>query len=144
MNLEQKILELKSTFFNLISRTEITFLKDLDNRITINKNGKFCYYECLELDTNNIWKFLVKLEDNRIYSIIPLISANNKPNEPYITLSQSFLISKNSSPLLISRFIYDKIILAGKLYNISEFKEFNIIFKYKAIEIQFEDKNKFV
>jgi hypothetical protein len=143
MNLEQ-ILELKSKFSELISKNEITFLKDLDNRININKCGKFCYYKFLELDSNNIWKFLVKLEDNRIYSIIPLISANNKPDEPYITLSQSLLISKKSSPLLISKYIYDKCISAGKLYNISEFNDFSIIFKYKPVEIQFEENNRIV
>jgi hypothetical protein len=79
MNLDQ----LKTKLFELISIKEITLLKDLDNRILFNKCGKFCYYNCLELDNSNISKFICKLEDNKVYSLIPFISANDKSDEPY-------------------------------------------------------------
>jgi hypothetical protein len=144
MTFEQKLQQLKTKMFDLISVKEITFLKDLDYRITINKNGKFCYYNCLELDSSNISKFLCKLEDNKVYSLIPFISANDKSDEPYIILSQSILITNKSNPLLISRYIYNKCIDTMKLYNIAELKDFNVIFKYKSVEIDFEAKNKFV
>lgn len=143
MNFDQ-LKELKSKIFNVISTKEITFLKDLDNRIIINKNGKFSFYKCLELNIDNIWGFLQGLEDNKVYSLFPLVSANNNPDEPYILLSQSILITKMSNPLLIARFIQDKYIQATELYNIPESTQFSIIFKYKAIEITFNSKNNFI
>lgn len=139
MNLE----DLRSEIFNVISTKEITYLKELDNRIIINKTGKFNFFKVVELTINNITKFLNELEDNKVYSLFPLVSANNNPDEPYILLSQSFLVTNKSDPLLIARFVHDKCMLTGKLFNIPEFDEFSIIFKYKPVEITFNYKNKF-
>jgi hypothetical protein len=53
-----------------ISTKEITYLKDLDKRITINKKGIYsynnnnCNYETfLELHHNNVYHFLKELDD---------------------------------------------------------------------------------
>jgi hypothetical protein len=54
MTFEQKLIELKTKMFDLISNKEITYLKDLDSRIIVNKNGKFCYHKCFEIDSNTI------------------------------------------------------------------------------------------
>jgi len=54
MTFEQKLQQLKTKMFDLISVKEITFLKDLDYRITINKNGKFYYYKFLNINSNTI------------------------------------------------------------------------------------------
>lgn len=122
--------------FDLISVKEITFLKDLDYRITINKNGKFCYYKFLNINSNTIWRFfLFKLIENKVYTVIPFISVNNKPDEPYIVLTQQFLISTKSDLILISNFIINKISDTVKLYNIHNLNDFNIIFKFKEVEI---------
>lgn len=120
MTFEQKIQLMNTKTFDLISTKEITFLKDLDNRITINKNGKFCYYKFLELNSNSIWNFLLDLDLNTVYSVIPFITANNKPDEPYIILSQSILISGKSDPILISKYINDKIRLACDTYYLDD------------------------
>jgi hypothetical protein len=45
---------LKKEMFKVISTKEITLLRELDNRITLNKSGKFLFYNCLELDSNNV------------------------------------------------------------------------------------------
>jgi hypothetical protein len=131
--------------FDIISVKEITFLKDLDNRITVNKNGKFYYHKFLEINSSNIWRFLLfKLDENKVYTLIPFISANNKTDEPYIILSQQFLISTKSDPILISKYINNKISDTVNLYNIHSLNDFNIIFKFKQVEISFEEFNKFV
>jgi hypothetical protein len=54
MSFEQKIQLLKTKMFDVISIKEITFLKDLDSRITINKFGKFYFHKFLEINSNNI------------------------------------------------------------------------------------------
>jgi len=145
MTFEQKIQQLKTKMFDVISIKEITFLKDLDTRISINKNGKFYYHKFLETNSSNIWRFLLfRLDKIKIYTIIPFISANNKTDEPYIILSQQFLISAKSDPILISKYINNKISDTINLYNIHNLNDFNIIFKFKQVEISFEEFNKFV
>ena len=43
MNLKEKLELIKTKMFDLISVNEITFLKEMDNRININKFGKYCH-----------------------------------------------------------------------------------------------------
>jgi len=45
---------MKIKMFEIISTKEITYLKDLDNRIRINKYGKFNYYKLNELSNSKI------------------------------------------------------------------------------------------
>jgi hypothetical protein len=104
MTFEEKIESLKNNIFKLISTKELTFLKDLDKRILINKKGKFYYksnnynYEdFLELNPYNIDRFFKDLDDKKIYTLIPFITINNRVNEPYMILSQQILITKYSS-----------------------------------------------
>jgi hypothetical protein len=57
MNLDQ----LKSKILEVISKNEITFLKELDSKITIDKRGKFFFFECPELTMSNLSRFLQDL-----------------------------------------------------------------------------------
>ena len=101
MNFNEKVKEMNKIMFNIISTKEITYLKDLDKRININKYGKFNYYKIYEFNNSNIWNFFNELEDNKVYTLIPFISANDRPDEPYIILSPQILITNNSNTLLI-------------------------------------------
>jgi hypothetical protein len=76
--------------------------------------------------------------------LIPLISANNRPDEPYIILSQQILITNNSNSLLISEYINNKIIDTMNLYNINSLENTTLIFKYKSIKINFNEYDKFI
>jgi hypothetical protein len=56
-----------------ISTKDISYLKDLDRRITINKEGKYNFFHscgsnygsCSELHNNDILKFLQELDDKK-------------------------------------------------------------------------------
>lgn len=135
----------KENMYKYISTKEISLLKDLDNKMIINKQGYYSYYKYFgkEVHTPNIWNFLLKLEEKEIYIIIPFLTANCKPNEPYIILSQQILVSNNSNPYLIANYINDKIILAYDLYNLYGLESCNIIFKYKKIEIKVDINSNF-
>jgi hypothetical protein len=152
MNFQEKIESLKNNIFKLISTKELTFLKDLDKRILINKKGKFYYksnnynynYEdFLELNPYNIARFFKDLDDKKIYTLIPFITINNRINEPYIILSQQILITNNSNTLLISNYINTKIEQSFDLFNINELPKFNIILKYKQVDIEFQEYKNF-
>jgi hypothetical protein len=54
------------------------------------------------------------------------------------------LYSTKSDPILISNFINNKISDTVKLYNILNLNDFNIVFKFKEVEIVFEEPNKFI
>lgn len=143
MTINQKVQEMIKKMFEIISTKEITYLKDLDKRININKYGKYYYYKIYEFNNSNIWNFLNELDENKIYILIPFISANNRPDEPYIILSQQILITNNSNSLLISEYINNKIIDTINLYKITNIDEVKIIFKFKPVKINFNEHKSF-
>jgi len=142
MTFKQKLQEMNIKMFNIISTKEITYLKELDKRIQIDKKGKFNYYKIFDFNHSKIWNFIYKIEENKVYTLIPFISKNDRPDEPYIILSQQILITYNSNPLLITNYINNKINDTINLYNINRL-EAVIIFKYKQVEINFNKYNSF-
>jgi len=134
---------MKIKMFNFISTKEITYLKDLDKRIKINKHGKFNYYKIYEFNHSKFWNFISELEDNKVYTLIPFISKNDRPNEPYIVLSQQILITYNTNPMILTKFIDNKIIDTINLYNINKIEDAIIIFKFKSVKIEFNEHNSF-
>jgi hypothetical protein len=102
MTFNEKVQEMKNKIFNLISIEEITFLKDLDRRITINKFGKFNYYKINELRNQNLFlEFINELEEGCVYTVIPIISRYDNSEDPFITLSKQILLTNKSNHLLI-------------------------------------------
>jgi len=142
MTFQDKINEMKTKMFDIISTKEITYLKDLDKRIKINKFGKFNYWRIYEDRNSKVWQFLSELEDNKVYTLILMFSKNNRPDEPYITLSQQILITSKSNSLLMTYFINNKLKETINLYNISELEGI-IIFKFKPVKINFNEHNTF-
>jgi hypothetical protein len=109
MNFKSKLQEINNKLLDIITTKEITYLKDLDNRIKLNKYGKFHYHKIYEYNIELVYNFIKELHSNRIYTLIPFISANNKPDEPYIILSQQILITDNTNVLLFRDFLNNKI-----------------------------------
>jgi len=143
MSFEEKIKQMKTKMFEIISTEEITYLKDIDKRIKINKYGKFNYYKIYEFNHKKIWNFIYELEENKVYTLIPFISKNDRPDEPTIMLSQQILITYNSNPILLTKYINNKINETFDLYNIEMIEDIKIIFKFKSIEIKFNEHNSF-
>nr|YP_009498238.1 hypothetical protein [Lactifluus piperatus]AWX53024.1 hypothetical protein [Lactifluus piperatus] len=144
MTWQDKKQELKNNLFKLISTEEITFLKDIDIRIDVIKKGKF-YYNCnnctVELEHSNVRGFLNQLDRNKFYTIIPLLSVNNKMDEPYIILSKQILITRYSNSINLFSYFANKINDTIKLYNIEELDNFHIIFKYKEVDFDLNINN---
>lgn len=144
MSFQEKLIELKQQIFNLISTKEMTFLYNLDKRIEVNKLGKFNYHILTELHTGEIWRFLHQLEDDRIYAIIPILSKNNTPDEPFIVLSQTFLCTNQSDSCIITKHISDKINKTCEVYDIDiDHNNYNLAFKYKEVKFDYFENRKF-
>jgi hypothetical protein len=54
MNFNEKVKQMNKLMFDIISKKEITYLKDLDKRININKYGKFYYYKMNEFNNSKV------------------------------------------------------------------------------------------
>jgi hypothetical protein len=78
----------------------------------------------------------MELEENQIYMFIPFITINNRPDEPYVILSQQILVTKKSSSLIIALYLNRKIRSAINLYNMNVLEGFYVTFKYKQIDIK--------
>jgi alanyl-tRNA synthetase len=144
MNFQEKIQQMKNKLFDLISTKEITYLKELNKNIKINKEGKFYYSKIIEINNSNLRDFLSNLDDKSIKTLIILYSKDDKTDEPYIVLTQQILITNNSMPLLIYNLIMNKLDKAIELYNIDLLNlNGKIIFKYKKVKINFNEFNSF-
>jgi alanyl-tRNA synthetase len=144
MNFQEKIQQMKNKLFDLISTKEITYLKELNKNIKINKEGKFYYSKIIEINNSNLRDFLSNLDDKSIKTLIILYSKDDKTDEPYIVLTQQILITNNSMPLLIYNLIMNKLDKAIELYNMDLLNlNGKIIFKYKKVKINFNEFNSF-
>nr|YP_009487262.1 hypothetical protein [Russula foetens]AWB36164.1 hypothetical protein [Russula foetens] len=137
------IMNINPKIFEVISTKSISFLYELDHRLKINKNGKFKYFKLFNFEIEDIKNYLNKLDDDKIFTLIPLISKNDKTDEPCIILSQQILITSNSNPVLLANFIDSKISKTFELFNSNIDISFYTIFKYKSIEIDYKSINNF-
>ena len=88
---------------NNFTTTKIDFINNIDQ--TIIKHGKFYYYKFEEFRLFQIIHFLSLIKDDQIYSIFPFISTTNDPNDPYLRLSNHFIVTNKSDPKLIYDFL---------------------------------------
>jgi hypothetical protein len=125
---------------SIISTNEITMLKDIDNVITINKNGKFKYFHIPSADKLGFINFISKLENEAVYTVIPLISMLAKDNEPHIILSKQILVANNSSAKIIHDYFtlkLDQAILDFGITNLENANYYYLILKYKKVHFDF-------
>jgi len=95
-----------------ITTDKISFLIDFDKTINIDKSGKAYYYRTFNIEQIGITNFISNLKDEEIYLVNPLISINCRIDNPYLTLSRQFLVSNESKPALITKFLSTKLIHA--------------------------------
>jgi hypothetical protein len=96
---------IKLELLKRISINNISFLKDINKNIQINKNGKFKYLYINKYDFNKIIEFIENLEDNSIYTVIPIISIYGNDEDPHLILSKQILLSYYSNPNIINKYL---------------------------------------
>jgi hypothetical protein len=118
------------------SKDKLNFLKDVNKHIEVDLRGKFKYTHIPYFETKQIREFILNLDCESFYTIIPILSIYDKEDDPYIILSKQILISSYSSPELIRDYLdlqLDKAIIDFDL-NI-ENKFHYLILKHKIIKI---------
>lgn len=88
---------------NNFTTNKIDFLYNIDKSISINKSAKFHYIKIYDNDINLIKHFLVCIKQNDIYTVFTFITCTGLLKDPYLRLSDHFLVTNKSNPELISK-----------------------------------------
>nr|AWX52928.1 hypothetical protein [Lactarius sp. (in: basidiomycete fungi)] len=104
---------------NVISKKEITFLKDVDNYINVKPISRFRYFNIWALENSRIREFLYSLDELSIYTVIPFITVSSKLDDPILILSRQILVTMNSDPLIIHDYITKQYEIAVQDFNIN-------------------------
>jgi hypothetical protein len=123
-----------------ISTKDITLLKHVNDTIILNKNGKFKHFYLLNCSKARLLDFLASLDNESLYTMIPLISMNGSDNDPQIILSKQILVTNLSSPIVIHDFLSTKIeqaIFDFGITNLENNLPFYIVIKFKKLTFDF-------
>jgi hypothetical protein len=114
-----------------LSQQNITFLSDIDKKFEIDKSQKYNYFNIYDYSVNHITNFIEQIDENEILLIFPFITTTKDLNDPYLRLSNQFLVNNQSNPILISKYLEYR-------WNTSDFSvntdsQAFLIFKYKKV-----------
>jgi hypothetical protein len=119
---------------NNITNTYITFLSEIDKNLEIDKSEKYKFLNLYSWRIEIITIFINNIRDNDIFLIFPFITTTKRTDDPYLRLSNQFLVTNKSNPKLISDFL-------EKQWNKSDFMLSNesqcwLYIKYKKVYIR--------
>lgn len=115
---------------NNFTTIKIDFLHNIDKDLSIDKTEKFFNLKIYNWEISHITLFLNNIKNNDIYTVFPFITATSLMKDPYLRLSDHFIVTNKSNPELISNFLNEQ-------WNNSGFSTENgiLYFKIKRITI---------
>ena len=115
---------------NNFTTIKIDFLHNIDKDLSIDKTEKFFNLKIYNWEISHITLFLNNIKYNDIYTVFPFITATSLMKDPYLRLSDHFIVTNKSNPELISNFLNEQ-------WNNSGFSTENgiLYFKIKRITI---------
>jgi hypothetical protein len=127
-------------FIENLCTKQIDFISNIPKEIYIDKRGQALYFKMFGLEINKINNFIYNISDNEVLLIIPFITKTNTIKDPYICLSSQFLLSNNSDPILIYRFLSEQLNKAYEDYMIDHDKlEYSLYFKHKKVNLTYKE-----
>jgi len=131
-------------FLKHISIKDITLMSDVHKDLFIDKSGKFHYYESKNFYMEFFYNFITGLSSNSLYTVIPIISVKNSPDEPYIVLSNSILVTKYSDYKLVHNYIFERYLKSKDSFEIID-DDFLLVLKYKRVKLDINQiKRRFI
>jgi hypothetical protein len=85
-----------------LTQTHISFLSTINRNFEVDKSGKYHYLNLYKIELKNIAYFINKIKDDEIILIFPFITTTESPTDPYLRLSDQFLVTNKSNPELIT------------------------------------------
>ena len=122
-----------------ISVTDITLMKDIKKDLFINKTAKASYYN---LKNGDLFNFILMLQGNSLYSVVPMLTVNAKSDKAYVVLSSSILVSRYSNIRLVSKILDDKYYEAIEDFDIHNQENIELVLKFRKITLDFDQINK--
>lgn len=120
---------------SIISTDSITFMKDLNDFMSVSPKGKYKYFKTICFDIVEIKEFIHFLENDSIYIVIPFISNSGKLDDPLLILSRQFLVTDASNIITIRDYIWKQYTKAIDDFNIDELDNYRCYFKFRKIEL---------
>jgi hypothetical protein len=93
---------------NNFTQTKISFLSTIDRNLKINKSRKYHYSHFNSLSLLVITSYIHQIKDDDILLIFPFITTTKRASDPYLRLSEPFLVTNQSNPILILEFLSDQ------------------------------------
>jgi predicted metallo-beta-lactamase superfamily hydrolase len=131
-----------SQFLKLISADRITLLKDINRAINIDKSDRSRYFMIPNFEIKLIKEFILTLDEESLYSIIPIISISARTSDPYITLGNTILVSSYSNYVIVNDYLLDRFKMANNQFN-TNFENYYLLFKYKKVLIDLNHLNSY-
>jgi|HubBroStandDraft_3_1064219.scaffolds.fasta_scaffold40378_1 hypothetical protein len=80
-------------------------LKDVGIHIKFHKKGKFKYFYVPLFDIKGFRYFILALDNQSLFTIIPILSISGKDEDPHMILSKQILMTHYSNPNLICGYL---------------------------------------
>ena len=77
-----------NNFKKFISTINVTFLEEIEKNVFINRNYKTKHYRFYNLEFDEIKSFILDLDDDKIFQVMPLISIISNLKDPYLVVSE--------------------------------------------------------
>lgn len=127
-----------NNFKKFISTINVTFLEEIEKNVFINRNYKTKHYRFYNLEFDEIKSFILDLDDDKIFQVMPLISIISNLKDPYLVVSDTFLIHKKCDYLLIHNHIYTQICKALEQFGFQDITYIDFYLYLKCTRITFE------
>jgi hypothetical protein len=102
--------------YNNISRYDITFLKDVNKSINFSLKREFKYRTIGRPDSKDISDFILSLEPNYVFTVIPIVSATCIVNDPKLVLSRQILLTNCSNNSIVEHFLFCRLELSQQQF----------------------------
>jgi hypothetical protein len=117
------------------STINMDFLNNLDKTISVDQSGKNHYIRIVRWELEKIKLFISWIGDTEVYSVFPFITVTELLKDPYIRLSDHFLVTNKSNPELIANFLEEQWV--NSYVKIEDNKDIILYFKIKKVNVNF-------
>jgi hypothetical protein len=127
-----------NNFKKFISTINVTFLSDIEKHININRNYKTKHFKFYNLEFNEIKSFILELDDDKIFQVVPFISITSNLKDPYLVLSDTFIMNNKCDFILIYSHIYMQLNKALEQFGFDDITYTDFYLYFKCTRITFE------
>lgn len=114
-----------------LTTKQITFLSDIPSSINVDKTSGWRCHHLISINVYDIQSWLKLIGDDKIYLIIPFFGTSESLSKPRLRLSNPFLVTNQSNPVLIINFIEEQWNSSG--FNLDNTTTVNFYIEFKRV-----------